>query len=223
MNPTTESVSLRAPAPDPRRVAPPEEESVLLERLRARDEAAFELLVRRHAGRLLAVARHLLGCEEDARDVVQEAFLSAFRSLERFRGDSSLSTWLHRIAINASLMKLRAAARCPETPIEDFLPRFDGQGRLTSPAGPWPAGAERGVLRREVRQRVRDAIDRLPEKHRTVLVLRDIEELSTEETARVLSLTSTAVKVRLHRARLALRTLLEPLFAEHAGRQALEA
>ncbi len=194
-----------------------EEPENLLDRLRAGEEAAFEELVHREGGRLLALTRHLLRGEEEARDAVQETFLAAFRSLDRFRGESSLSTWLHRIAVNTALMRLRSSSRHPEVSIEELLPRFDDQGRHASPVASWNPSPADVVLQRETREQVRAAIERLPLPYRTVLVLRDIEELSTEETAGVLSLTTTAVKVRLHRARLALRTLLEPLFAGNAG------
>lgn len=194
----------------------PESEALFVERLRSGDEQAFEELVRRFGGRLLATARHLLGRNEDAQDAVQEAFLSAFRGLDRFRGGSSLSTWLHRIVINAALMKLRGASRRPEASIEEYLPRFDETGHHADPVAEWRVTPEAAMLSRQTRDRVRAAIERLPPSYRAVLVLRDIEELSTEETAEVLSLTRTAVKVRLHRARLALRTLLVPVFAHEA-------
>ncbi len=193
----------------------PEED--LLDRLRSGEEAAFEELVHREGGRLLALARTMLRREEDARDAVQETFFAAFRSLARFRGESSLSTWLHRIAVNTALMRIRSSSRHPELSIEELLPRFDDQGRHASPVASWRATPADVVLQRETRAQVRAAVERLPLPYRTVLVLRDIEELSTEETASVLSLTTMAVKVRLHRARLALRTLLEPLFAGNAG------
>jgi len=197
---------------------PDVEETRLLERLRARDDEAFEELVRRFGGRLLATARHLLPRTEDAQDAVQEAFLSAFRCLDRFRGGCRLSTWLHRIVVNAALMKLRGASRRPETPIEDYLPRFDETGHHAAPVGEWTVSPEGALLSRETSERVRAAIENLPVSYRAVLVLRDIEELSTEETAEVLSLTRTAVKVRLHRARLALRTLLVPVFTARSVR-----
>lgn len=187
-------------------------ETGLAEDLRAGSEAAFETLVRNYAGRLLAVARHLLRNEEDARDAVQEAFLAAFRSIQGFRGGSSLSTWLHRIVINVCLMKLRAGSRHPETSIDELLPRFDGYGRHASPVSPWPVSAETTLLERETRERIRASIGRLPVRYRTILILRDIEELDTAEVAQILCVSPNAVKVRLHRARLALRTLLEPVF-----------
>lgn len=194
------------------------EEARLLERLRARDEEAYEELVRRYGARLLATARHFLPRTEDAQDAVQEAFLSAFRSLDLFRGRCRLSTWLHRIVVNAALMKLRGASRRPETPIEDYLPRFDETGHHAAPVEDWAVSSEGALLSRETSERVRAAIETLPVSYRMVLVLRDIEEFSTEETAQVLSLTRTAVKVRLHRARLALRTLLVPVFATRSDR-----
>jgi RNA polymerase sigma-70 factor (ECF subfamily) len=185
----------------------------LLDRVRAGAEDACEELVRRFGGRVFATVRGLLSRDEDAQDVVQETFLSAFRSVRQFRGECLLSTWLHRIAINAALMKLRSAAHRPETSIEELLPQFDGEGRHAFPIAPWSLTPSEALLRRDTRSRVRAAIERLPMSYRTVLILRDIEELSTEETARALSLTTAAVKTRLHRARLALRTLLEPIFA----------
>lgn len=188
----------------------------LLERLRAGDEQAFETLVREHGGRLLAVARHFFDSAEDACDAVQEAFLSAFRSLPRFRGDSSLGTWLHRILVNAALMKLRSRTRHPETPIEELLPRFDGRGHHLLPVELWDSSRtspEAAAGDGELRRTIRACIARLPVGHRVVLILRDVEELSTAETAKVLALTPNAVKIRLHRARLALRELLAPHLA----------
>lgn len=195
----------------------PNGEALLLERIRNGDEAAFETLVRDNTARLLAVARRYLRCEEDASDAVQDAFISAFRSIGRFQGGSSLSTWLHRIVINACLMKLRSAKRRPQESIEELLPSFDETGHRVGSLESWSESVESVLDRGTTRARVRECIDRLPDKYRTVLMLRDIEELSTEEAARVLGTTPTAVKVRLHRARQALRTLIEPLFLESGG------
>lgn len=188
------------------------DEEALVARLKAGDEAAFERLVRDHAGRLLPVARRLLKNEEDARDAVQDAFLSAFKSIGRFETRARLSTWLHRIVVNAGLMKLRSKRRKNEASIEELLPSFDESGHHVEPPGPWreTSEAERNELRRVVRQ----AIDRLPDTHRTVLLLRDIEQLDTDETANVLEITANAVKIRLHRARQALRGLLDPELRE---------
>ena len=189
-------------------------EKSLVARLRARDDSAFEELVRAYGGRLLATATRILGNPEDARDAVQDAFLSAFRAIDSFAGESRASTWLHRIVINASLMKLRSRARKPEESIEAHLPKFLDNGHFQTPPAEWKEPADVLIQRRETRDLVREFIDRLPEAYRTVLLLRDIEELDTEETARVLEISTNAVKTRLHRARQALRTLLDPHLRE---------
>src|SRR5262245_23626215 len=192
-------------------VAMPAEEAELLAGLRAGDAAAYERLVREHLPRLLAVTRRILGNEADAHDAVQDAFLSAFKAIHGFDGASRVGTWLHRIAVNAALMKLRSRARRAEQPIEALLPRFLDDGHLADPPAPWALGAEQLLEREETRELVRRTIDQLPENYRTVLVLRDIEELDTEETARLLGVNEGVVKTRLHRARQALRGLLDPL------------
>jgi RNA polymerase sigma-70 factor (ECF subfamily) len=188
-------------------------DSRLIERLKAGDNAAFDELVRVAGGRMLAVARRMMGREEDAQDAVQEAFLSAFKSLDRFDGRSQLTTWLHRITVNACLMKLRSQRRRPERAIEDFLPTFVEDGHQTRNSAAWKPNAADGIERGETRELVRAKINELPEQYRVVLMLRDIEELSTEETAAALDMTVNAVKTRLHRARQALRTLLDPHFS----------
>jgi RNA polymerase sigma-70 factor (ECF subfamily) len=193
------------------------DDSELLARLRAGDDRACEELVRQHGGRMLSVARRLLWSEEECADAVQDAFLSAFRSLDRFAGQSSVGTWLHRIVVNACLMKLRARSRHRNVSIDDLLPAFDETGHHARPVRPWAEQAPTLLARAETRAQVRACIDQLPDCHRTVLLLRDIEELDTDETARLLGITPGAVKTRLHRARQALRTLLEPLFADDEG------
>jgi RNA polymerase sigma-70 factor (ECF subfamily) len=158
---------------------------------------------------MLATARKFLGNEHDAQDAVQEAFASAFRALDRFNGQSMLSTWLHRIVVNAALVQLRSKRRRGEQPIEKLLPRFDRDGAWIDNPPPWTDTTETILERRDSREMVRRCIEKLPASYRTVLLLRDIEELDTEETARVMAITATTVKVRLHRARQALKTLIE--------------
>ena len=189
--------------------APPDD-GELLAGLRAGDDAAYELLVRSYMPRMLSVARRFLRSEEDARDAVQDAFLSAFRSIDRFEGNARISTWLHRIVVNASLMKLRTRRRKPERSIEELMPGFLENGHLEQPASEWSKPPEDQASQRQLRELVLERIHELPEGYRTVLMLRDIEELDTEETAKALELTPGAVKTRLHRARIALRGLLEP-------------
>ena len=189
------------------------DENALLEALRAGDEWAFETMVRLYGGRLLAVARRMTRNDEDARDVVQSAYLSAFRALPEFEGACQLSTWLHRIVVNTALMKLRARKRKPEESIETLLPAFQEDGHHVEQFSDWSAPADRLLEKKETRATVRACIQQLPDNYRDVLVLRDIEELSTQEVAQMLSMTQTAVKVRLHRARQALSTLLRKEYA----------
>lgn len=211
-------------SPQPPPPAPPDpaslaEERALLENLRRGDEAAFEALVRTHSGRMLAAARRILRNEDDAREALQDAFISVFRGIGGFAGESRLSTWLHRVAINAALMKLRVRKHVRERPIDDLLPRFDDAGHDFEAHEPWAASADELVSREESRAVVRALIDELPETYRVALLLRDIEELPTEEVARQLEVTPNAVKIRIHRARQALRTLLDARVRAGARRE----
>ncbi|SOD03297.1 RNA polymerase sigma-70 factor, ECF subfamily [bacterium JGI 053] len=194
-----------SPAPQ---ASPADLEADLLARLRAGDDDAFAQFVREQTPALLRVTSRLLRSDDEARDAVQDAFVAAFRALPRFRAESRLGTWIYRIAINAALARLRARAHVDEVSLDELLPRFVDDGHQAEPSEPWPADA--GAERREVRERVRAAIDRLPESYRTVVLLRDIEELTTDEAAQALGITTGALKVRLHRARQALRALLDP-------------
>lgn len=188
------------------------DESNLIERLRNGDKRAFESLVREFGGRMLSTARRFMRCEQDAADAVQEAFINAFRKMETFDGDSRLYTWLHRIVVNACLMKLRSRSRKPAISIDDCLPQFDSNGHHELRVSSWSGDGYQHAAASEMRERVRACIDQLPDSYRQILLLRDIEELGTEETAKLLGESIANVKTRLHRARQALRTLLEPVF-----------
>ena len=188
------------------------EEQALLAGLRAGSDTAFETLVRTTSPRLLAVARRIVGSDEDARDVLQEAYASAFKAIGRFEGNAKLSTWLHRIVVNMALMRLRTRKRKPEESIEPLLPAFKDDGHMMQAAGQWDDGADVALERAEVQSYVRAQIDKLPDTYRTVLLLRDIEEMSTNDVATLLDTTENAVKIRLHRARQALRGLLAERF-----------
>lgn len=195
------------------------DEQALLAGLRSGDEAAFAQLVEDNTGRLLAVARRIVRNPEDANEAVQEAFLQAFRAIGRFEGESKLSTWLHRITVNACLLRLRHAKRHPEAAIDDLLPHFDETGHRigTDADADWPDDALDQLEKHQLGKVVREAIERLPENFRIVVTLRDIEGMSTEETAMALGIRPEAAKMRLHRARQALRTLLEPHFGGRAA------
>ena len=195
------------------------EEQTLLAGLRAGSDTAFETLVRTTSPRLLAVARRIVGSDEDARDVLQEAYASAFKSIGRFEGNAKLSTWLHRIVVNMALMRLRTRKRKPEESIEPLLPAFKDDGHMVQVTGQWDDGADVALERAEVQAYVRAQIDKLPDTYRTVLLLRDIEEMSTNDVATLLDTTDNAVKIRLHRARQALRGLLAERFGSATSAQ----
>ncbi|GMV26442.1 MAG: hypothetical protein AMXMBFR58_24730 [Phycisphaerae bacterium] len=219
-----QSLTPRGLTPEPQPTRPPGADAVddpsLVARLRAQDPAAFELLVRETTPRMLVVARRFLTNEEDVRDVLQEAYLSAFRALPKFASESRLSTWLHRIVVNACLMRLRSRRRRPEVRIDDLQPAFDGSGHHDSTPIAWHDLPADGIERKEMLGAVRDAINQLPEDFRDVILLRDIEQVDTRVAAELLGITESAVKTRLHRARLALRGRLDAQLAQANRRQA---
>ena len=178
------------------------------------DRAVCEKLFAEYGLRMLAVARKMLRSEEDAADAVQDAFLSAFAAIHRFRADARISTWLHRIVCNTCLMKLRSRKRREMLSLESLMPSFDGNGQCAQPMDPWAVQASEHAACKETRAIVRMSIDRLPEDYRAILILRDIEELDTDETAAILGLSRSATKTRLHRARQALRVVLDPMLAD---------
>lgn len=178
-----------------------------------RDRTAFEDLVRRESPRLFRVLLRMLGDADEAQSVMQETFLQAYQRLETFRGESKLTTWLYGIGINQARVVLRKRRRLEpmsDEDIERLQPSFRLGVAYVDPPQAW--SPEKLTEIEDTKRLVRDAIDRLPEQYRTVVLLRDIEELSTEEVAGMLGITEGAVRVRLHRARQALRALLDRYF-----------
>jgi RNA polymerase sigma-70 factor (ECF subfamily) len=190
--------------------AAPGSDEDLAARAAAGDELAFEEIVSRYEGRAYRLACRLLGDDTDALDVLQNAFLSAYRRLGSFRGEARFSTWLFRVVTNAALMQRRARRRRPAESLEAFLPRFDGAGgHVGEPAELEAAAhAEERLDRQLLAQRARDGIERLPDLYREAFVLRDLEELPTAEVAKVLGVGADVVRQRVHRARLMLRGFL---------------
>lgn len=186
-------------------------EQALIEALRRGEGAAYERLVREYGGAMLSVARRFHKSEDDARDAVQDAMIAAFKAMPFFREDARLGTWLHRITVNACLMKLRSARRRPVESLDELLPRFDDTGHRIGAAEDvdWSTALVDGIDAPKLRERVRACIAQLPDSYREVLLCRDIEEMDTAETAAQLGISAENVKTRLHRARQALRTLLE--------------
>lgn len=173
---------------------------------------AFDELVIRYQARIYRLACRLVGVD-DAADVVQEAFLSAFRHLGSFRRDSKFSTWLYRIAVNAALMHRRGRARQRTDSLDAFLPTFeaDGSHRGTPAQLEIAARADELLDRRLLAEKAMAALDRLPASSRNAFVLRDLEELPTAEVAEILGVEPAAVRQRVHRARLMLRGILSAM------------
>jgi RNA polymerase sigma-70 factor (ECF subfamily) len=174
------------------------------------DSEAFAELVARYENSIFRLARNITQNAEDAEDVLQETFLKAFEHLDEFRGDSKFYTWLVRIAVNQALMKLRKRKSDRSVSLDET---FDtGEDTLVREIAVWAEDPERLYSQEELRQILASAIESLPPIFRTVFALRDIEELSTEETAQILNLSVPAVKSRLLRARLRLREKLTRYF-----------
>lgn len=195
-----------------------EGEGTLLAGLRAGDPAAYRELVEQHSANVYNVALKLLGDRQEAEDVLQETFLSAFEAIGRFEGRSQLSTWLYRIAYNASLMRLRKRKQMTTFSLDQ--PQGEhGEGVEKAPPHlvDWSTVPDDQLLTAEARQEMDRAIAELPESLRSTFVLRDIQGLSGAETAEVLGITVQAVKNRLHRARLRLRDRLSVYFVERVG------
>lgn len=181
----------------------------LLAALKRKDRQAFATLVEWYSAKIYQLALKMSGSPQDAEDVLQETFLKAMRSVEKFEGRSSLLTWLYRIAVNESLMLIRK--RKPEL---DLTSHPDAETiEVPDPVGDCCL-PEKELLTREAREFLDHAIQRLPEMLRVVFVLRDIEGISIRETAEALQLSAENVKIRLLRARLRLRNELTAYFSE---------
>jgi RNA polymerase sigma-70 factor (ECF subfamily) len=196
------------------------EDSSALDALKSGDEAAFRALVQRHHGALLRLAMGYVRDRALAEDVVQETWLTCLRSLDRFEGRSSLKTWIFGIALNIARSRARKEARILPFALfrrrdsESAGPtvdpsRFGADGMWKSPPDSWSNVPESRVLSNETMQRVRDAIDSLPARQREVIVLRDVGGLEATEVCSLLAITPENQRVRLHRARTAVRKMLE--------------
>lgn len=187
-------------------------DQVLIERVRAGDYQAFESLVTRYEAKIYRLAIRMLRNPQDAEDALQETFLQVFRGLASFEGRSQFSTWLFRLATNVCLMKIRHRETEPSKllPLDDYLPKLE-EGD-TPQIMDWADRPEEALLSKESREKMMEALDKLPAEYRAVFILRDIEGFSNAETGESLGISVAAVKSRLHRARLALRGMLSGYF-----------
>lgn len=186
------------------------DEAPVLERARAGDAEAFTELVRQYDKKIFRIAKHITQNDEDAEDVLQDAFLKAYEHLGGFHGDSKFYTWIVRIAVNEALMKLRKRKGDKTVPLDE--PVDTGEDMVVREIAVWDDNIEERLGRSELGGILDQAVDSLKPDFRTVFVLRDIEELSTEETAEALGISIPAVKSRLLRARLQLREKLTRQF-----------
>lgn len=191
---------------------PPGDELELVARARNGEQEAFEALLNRYQARITRLVFSILKDLMDTEEVVQDVFLTVFEKIDQFRGEARFSTWVHRIAVNAALMRRRRARAGVEVSLDELMPAFDDRGHIAVSVADWSEQAGDPVLRQEARAVIQKAVDGLDEKYQTVFLLRDVEGLSTEETAGVLGLGVPAVKSRLHRARLYLRRELAQYF-----------
>ncbi len=163
----------------------------------------------RYQARVFGLALRLTGNRQDAEEILQDVFWRILQNIDSFRGESKLSTWIYRIATNTALMKVREQPKSQHVPLEEELgPAMTEDGRIAEPVVDWTGLPSEEVERKELAQRLEEAITRLSPDYRTVFVLRDIEGLSAEEAGEVLNLSVPALKSRLHRARLFLRKQL---------------
>jgi RNA polymerase sigma-70 factor (ECF subfamily) len=171
-------------------------------------KSAFREIVRRHQEKVYRLALRLTRDEARAQDAMQDAFLQVFRKISQFQEQSAFTTWLYRITVNAALMRMRSERRHQEASLEDASPRFSEAGEIAEPVDDWSTAIDDDAGNRELARYAAEAVDALPAAYRSVFLLRELEELSTEEVAEILELTVPTVKTRLHRARLALRKAL---------------
>jgi RNA polymerase sigma-70 factor (ECF subfamily) len=197
----TESIPIEAPVDD---------EIELVAKARTGDAASFSVLLRRYEGKIFRLAMNITQNREDAEDVLQEAFLKAYEHLDQFQGNSRFYTWIVRIAVNQALMKLRKRRSDRTVSIDEQIDT--GEDTVVREIAAWDPDPEERFSREELHEILTGAIDELAPIYRTVFTLRDVDGLSTEETADVLDLSVPAVKSRLLRARLQLRDKLTRFF-----------
>lgn len=190
-------------------------EAALIQASKKGDTTAFDALIRRYEGKIYRLAHSVCaGIPSDADDVYQETFITAFKKINTFRGDSNLGTWLYRIASNLCFQRFRNAKRMPTVPILDLPPDDDDPRTPAVQIRDWTPTPEEAASKKELRATVAKAMRELPVDYRLVLTLRDVQELSNEEAAKILKLSVPAVKSRLHRGRMFLRDKLDDYFSE---------
>jgi len=192
-----------------------EDDRTLLTRAQGGDISAFEELVARHEEKVYGLALRMTRSEADAAEITQDTFLSAYQHLAEFRGEAAFGSWVHRIAANNALMRLRRQ-RVLDVVTEDLAgPEFTDRGSLAEvPETDWSRRADDKILDEELGRAIQEATDALPEGYREVFLLKDVEGLSYEEISEMVGISVPAVKSRLHRARLSLREAIDAFYKE---------
>ncbi|MEY8212917.1 MAG: sigma-70 family RNA polymerase sigma factor [Colwellia sp.] len=198
-----------------------EKESDLIEGLMNNDDLAYETLVRQYSAKMYVVVRHFFYTDDDAQECLQKAFIQVFKNITSFKKNSNLSTWLHRITVNEALMMLRQRKRQNTISLEAFAQHYNEYGERTAFAdnlgnklnhnlgSSLGSNIETLFEKNETKLSLNDIIFQLPEKYCNVILLRDIQEINTKETAEILGISESLVKTQLHRARLLLKAILE--------------
>ncbi len=195
------------------------EEEQLVKDLQAGKTESFERLATLFQKKIYALSFNLTRNAMDSEDVTQEVLLTLFKKIHTFQGKSAFSSWVYRITLNATYMKLRSRKKDQNISIEELLPSFNGSGFQQEKIQDWSENTESLLFDNETRETIQKAVDLLPEKEKIVFLLRDVEGLSAEKVGEVLELTVPAVKSRLHRARLFLRKKLANYFEEYKVRK----
>ena len=180
---------------------------------------AYDKIVEIYQKKIYGLSFNLTRNQMDAQDVTQEVLLTLFRKIKLFQGKSAFSSWVYRITVNASYMRLRSKKKEPNVSIDELMPSFNSSGFQQEKIQDWSEDTQSLIFTNETRDEINKAVDLLPEKEKVVFLLRDVEGLSTEKTGEVLDLTVPAVKSRLHRARLFLRKKLSNYFEEFSSQK----
>lgn len=184
--------------------------------IRDKDYSAFEEIVERYSPKAMRLALKITKNRDDAQDVLQDTFVSVYKNINSFRGDSAISSWIYRICTNFALMKLRSKKIDNQSDSIDENPNMDID-KLTEHShseDDWSQKADKILLRKELREKLDQAIDKLPDEYRIVFIMKDVDGMSNEEISKDLNLTIPAVKSRLHRARLFLRKEISKYLTE---------
>ena len=199
-----------------------ETEDRLVKDLQAGELGSFDQLANLYQKKIYALSFNLTRNATDSQDVTQEVLLTLFKKGHTFQGKSAFSSWVYRITLNATYMKLRTRKKEPNISIDELLPSFNGSGFQQEKIQDWSENTESLLFDNETREIIQKAVDLLPDKEKIVFLLRDVEGLSTEKVSEILELTVPAVKSRLHRARLFLRKKLANYFEEYKVRKGVK-